>query len=479
MSLRAADESTEVLLADYIEGRLSPEQSREIDAYLQKHPRERQVIEQLKSQHALVGGLPRESAPPDVVESIQSRLERSALLESLSEIESPRTGAVRSRPQRLALAAVLVGAVGLASFVYLMLAPPGAVGGGATGGVGGGVAANSVTGAVTGPTDHSGEVALAPAGPKLVPGVVTGSEPVAMALRARSAPAVGATTDEAGGAVTDRRAEQKEADTVAAAAVPGGRPVPRAGVVGVGAGGADEVGGAGVALGLPEAMHAVAGPSTRPGELAMGVAGGAALDVASKPPVPVETASVETPSLGDDLPTRRLVVVASDVPAAKTRIEAFLKAGGWAYVATPAPSGAMRLASVASLPGADASPAGQSVAAEAAPNAEASSLMLVRVELEQSDALLASLSSLGNWNATGPAGWTAHGRGHAAGKVPARQGGGMPVGNIIIELRPDVARAAQSMAEPLAKPETDPGSPTSRPATRPVTDPATGAGHEQ
>lgn len=124
MSVRAADESTEMLLADYLEGNLAPDRRAEIDAYLSAHPKERAVIDQLAAQRGLLAALPRESAPADVRDAVQSQLERSMLLESLSEIGSEKAVGMRSRPQTLALAAMVVLSLGMGVAIYTIIAPP-------------------------------------------------------------------------------------------------------------------------------------------------------------------------------------------------------------------------------------------------------------------------------------------------------------------------------------------------------------------
>lgn len=364
MSIRAADETTEVMLADYLDGRLTPERKREIDLYLERHPKENEVIEHLRAQRQLLGALPREDAPVDVYAAVQSSLERSVLLDSLAEIESPRSGGVRSRPQMLALAACIIASLGLIGVVYLMIAPPLRNGGNNEVAIGG-APANTADKAVATPASPSSSLGAGAAGALRGDGAAVGGRAMSAVPPAALSPADGE---------------------------PARRPAAENSVRLRSGGAADaRLQGDAPAEGLSRDSFTNRDPLAE-----------------------AEAAS----------PHRKLVIVSSDLSASRSRIEQFLHAGGWAYLSTPVSPA--DVPSTLVVPGAAAPPSTPGFLAKASDAATQPSLkdthdlkleqtpsasalpatppgapgagviLIVRVEADQADALYATLSKLGN-----------------------------------------------------------------------------------
>lgn len=112
-------EIIEARLAAYVEGDLPAGERAEIEKYLGANPQHAQLIRELRAQKGLVGSLPRERAPAEVLDHLQSHLERAALLENVEEAaESMR---IRRWPQWTAIAAMLMLSVGLGVLVYQVL----------------------------------------------------------------------------------------------------------------------------------------------------------------------------------------------------------------------------------------------------------------------------------------------------------------------------------------------------------------------
>ncbi|MBC7785581.1 MAG: zf-HC2 domain-containing protein, partial [Burkholderiales bacterium] len=110
-------EHIEARLAAYIDGELSPDERVEIEKYLVANPAHRKLIDELAAIRSQVGSLPRESAPVEVLDHLQSNLERHALLEDV-EAGSLR---INRWPQWTAAAAMLFLTLGLGTLVYLVL----------------------------------------------------------------------------------------------------------------------------------------------------------------------------------------------------------------------------------------------------------------------------------------------------------------------------------------------------------------------
>lgn len=119
--LRAADEKTEVLLTDYLDGTLEARQRAELDIYLEQHPDQRAVLAELIAQSADLGALPREAAPAELADFITAHLERRALVEDAQLLPEPSR--VRRWPQLAAIAACGLLAGGLVLATWWVLAP--------------------------------------------------------------------------------------------------------------------------------------------------------------------------------------------------------------------------------------------------------------------------------------------------------------------------------------------------------------------
>lgn len=112
------DQTTEALITAYIDGMLDDEQRRAVEQSLAKNPKHAELVDQLRRARALVAGLPREQAPPDMCDEMLGQLERSALLDPAG---ISLTGSGRTRPLALAAGVVLLLAGGLIAFVIFGL----------------------------------------------------------------------------------------------------------------------------------------------------------------------------------------------------------------------------------------------------------------------------------------------------------------------------------------------------------------------
>lgn len=115
-------EQIEARLAAYIDGALPPEQRAEIEAYLKANAGHARLITELKSIKTAVSTLPKEKAPAEVLDTLQSHLERHSLLEGVEESSSSTR--INRWPQLGAVAAVLLLAGGLGVLVYQVLPAP-------------------------------------------------------------------------------------------------------------------------------------------------------------------------------------------------------------------------------------------------------------------------------------------------------------------------------------------------------------------
>lgn len=115
----ANTEQIEAKLCAYVDGELDAAGRAEIEAHLAANPQHRELLKELMAQRELLRELPRERAPEDMVDSVQTQLERSVLL----NLDTPpaTAGRINPWPQVFALAAVLILAVGLAAVIYLVL----------------------------------------------------------------------------------------------------------------------------------------------------------------------------------------------------------------------------------------------------------------------------------------------------------------------------------------------------------------------
>jgi hypothetical protein len=120
-------ENIEARLCDYIEGELDEQGRAEIEKHIEQNPQHRLLLQELMQMRELVHDLPREVAPAEILESLQSQLERSGLLEPAdNDDESELVLRVRRLPQFAAIAAMLMLAVGLAGVIYFVLPQSGA-----------------------------------------------------------------------------------------------------------------------------------------------------------------------------------------------------------------------------------------------------------------------------------------------------------------------------------------------------------------
>ncbi|MFN4243741.1 MAG: hypothetical protein ACK4PI_10960 [Tepidisphaerales bacterium] len=337
--LRAADESTEILLTDYLDGRLDPRRQAELDAYLAQHPDQRAVLADLMEHRSRLQALPAETAPRELLLDVNARLERSALLDGADTLETPRRS--RRLPQLAAMAAVLTLTAGLAVTTWWVLAPrPHATPPLATSSQAGPAAMaarDDVAAGRAAALPRSSEGTLAAAGPRW------SAEP-STALPERSAP-LPAGEDVA--AVPPAAALAAPAETAGSAAAPG-------------------------SPGATAARASAEGPA----DLPAGMGGPfARMDLADE-------------LAGYIGPVDRTVVLSSPDPVAtRARVETFLREGGWAC--SPAPSDLVPGVPLWAVPWAGP--------AAAVPGVDAAMLvrgaLLVRVEAELLDTVVSALRS--------------------------------------------------------------------------------------
>ncbi|MCY2954505.1 MAG: zf-HC2 domain-containing protein [Planctomycetota bacterium] len=116
-------EQIEAKLCGFVDGELNAEERAEIESHLAANPSHRTLIQELIAQRGLLRDLPREGAPGDLSEPLQGQLEREALLGSDLVVESALALRMRRWPQGLAVAAIVLLAIGLGAAVYFVLPP--------------------------------------------------------------------------------------------------------------------------------------------------------------------------------------------------------------------------------------------------------------------------------------------------------------------------------------------------------------------
>ncbi len=125
--MKAMSEGTENIesrLAAYIDGELAEKDRAEIEQYLAANPGHQQLIDELRTQRSQIASIPRERAPVEVLDHLQSHLERQSLLEHVEDgVGSMR---INHWPQWTAVAAMLLLTVGLGALVFSVL-PGGAL----------------------------------------------------------------------------------------------------------------------------------------------------------------------------------------------------------------------------------------------------------------------------------------------------------------------------------------------------------------
>ncbi len=110
-------ENIEARLCAYVEDELDAAGRIEIEKHLEANPQHRQLLIELTRARDMLRALPRESAPPEIAETVNGQLERSVLLGGAGD-EVKIAGRVNRFPQ---LAAILVLGLGLAAVVFFTL----------------------------------------------------------------------------------------------------------------------------------------------------------------------------------------------------------------------------------------------------------------------------------------------------------------------------------------------------------------------
>jgi len=116
-------ENIEAKLCAYVDGELDARGRAEIEKHLQSNPQHRKLLEALSKTHRFVAELPRENAPPEILENLQGQLERAVLLGDVGEEESDVVPRINRWPQITSLAAIVLLTVGLGVILYYMLPP--------------------------------------------------------------------------------------------------------------------------------------------------------------------------------------------------------------------------------------------------------------------------------------------------------------------------------------------------------------------
>lgn len=112
-------ENIEARLCAYVDGELPPADRAQLEKTLAVHPEYRKLLAEVGEMRDLLRALPRTAAPPGVTEALQGQLERGALL----DLEAADANIVRFNywPHLMAVAAILLLAVGLGAVVYFVL----------------------------------------------------------------------------------------------------------------------------------------------------------------------------------------------------------------------------------------------------------------------------------------------------------------------------------------------------------------------
>src|SRR5215218_4869209 len=121
MSKMANTENIEAKLCAYIDGDLDAQGRAEIEKHLAANPQHRGLIEQLSKQRDLLRQLPRETAPEEIIDALQSQMERSVLLGDDAGGAESETLKISRWPQIMATAAIVLMTVGLGAIIYVVL----------------------------------------------------------------------------------------------------------------------------------------------------------------------------------------------------------------------------------------------------------------------------------------------------------------------------------------------------------------------
>lgn len=114
-------EIIESKLCSFVDGELDEAGRAEIEKHLTANPQHRRLLEELRRTSALVRGLPRENAPPELAESYNSQLERSVLLQGIGEESTGSGMRIGLGPRLYAAAAIILLMIGLAAVIYFAL----------------------------------------------------------------------------------------------------------------------------------------------------------------------------------------------------------------------------------------------------------------------------------------------------------------------------------------------------------------------
>src|SRR4051812_1438866 len=115
----ANTEQIEAKLCAYVDGELDAAGRADIEAHLAANPQHRQLLAELREQREMLRALPHVKAPGDLIESLQTQLERSVLFND--NAEAPYVAGRINRWPPIVAAAVLLLSVGLAAIIYFML----------------------------------------------------------------------------------------------------------------------------------------------------------------------------------------------------------------------------------------------------------------------------------------------------------------------------------------------------------------------
>jgi anti-sigma factor RsiW len=114
-------EIIEARLCAYIDDELDASGRAELEKHLAANPQHQRLIEELRRTSALIHNLPHESAPPELAEAFHAHLERSVLLEGVSDDVAAADLKAPRWPQLVAMAAITLLTIGLGIVVYFAL----------------------------------------------------------------------------------------------------------------------------------------------------------------------------------------------------------------------------------------------------------------------------------------------------------------------------------------------------------------------
>ena len=123
--MESSKENIEAQLCAYIDGELDEAARIEIERHLASNSQHKSLIAELRRHSGLLQDLPRAKAPLELNEALCGQLERSALLNPSNEEASETSLSINRWPQMMAVAAVLLLAIGLGIVVYYVLPPSG------------------------------------------------------------------------------------------------------------------------------------------------------------------------------------------------------------------------------------------------------------------------------------------------------------------------------------------------------------------